>query len=177
MERTSRQTRASARPNGPRFGSLTSMTEAPPRQAARASDADRTLTSSFAIPDIHFPLIRVRYCSALRKKPKTRVDLMERTMPIAKISGSAFVLAKPRFCDILCLETTRYRHDASLARQDRLFLPLFQRSAQFRPALNFSPAAFAFPPFAPADFRPPPLLSDDWMDGFVLDAQSSRHPA
>src|SRR6516162_6670322 len=49
----SRMTPASARPSEPRDGSLTSMTAAPPSRAARASCAERTLTSSciVAVPD------------------------------------------------------------------------------------------------------------------------------
>src|SRR5262245_33040886 len=51
--RTSLQTRASARPRGPRSGSFTSMTAAPPAKAARASSAERTLTRrpAMATPD------------------------------------------------------------------------------------------------------------------------------
>src|SRR3954451_13027212 len=47
--RTSCQTHGSAQPRGPRSGSLTSMTDAPPVSAACASSADRTLTSNPAI--------------------------------------------------------------------------------------------------------------------------------
>ena len=48
--RTSLQTDTSARPSEPKRGSLTSIIDAPPATAARASSAERTLTSNVANP-------------------------------------------------------------------------------------------------------------------------------